>query len=592
MKTNWFLSLLVLSAALLTGCADAELTSYPQIHVALQMSLVDDSPHYEVMVENGSGISIQEVGIVQRYQDNNNVSQERNRSRTDILKVHAFEPITYTDESLNAYANDVITACAFIYTELGTFRSDEQTLVVPGTNTIQIESARFDFDEPTGNKGTLRIFGSNFSTSGGAISISGTEGLDTSGARLKCYHDSIVASGVKCNVSGTHNLKLRQYATYYPIEVNVEGLQIDGISSQHINLGETCTVYYSNAAPDGNYSFCTSKRLFSTYSQTIYQDKDSAVVLPVPSDTERFTSKTFHIEGYDDNRGITIPSEFDLTIERKPWEKKGFCRGDSNCRVGNYICSTDGERIYGYSLEILKTSIQQRINPEIGITGYRMLSVDDRYAYIWYWSWASAKGFLGRYDTQERKWENVTSLKWEEDATLTYPEPKAWFEDENTFRMLLMDKLFTYHLDTNSWGDTMFISPSGNSEGLRLNGDCQMCGTYKGYVYFGLSGEVYRYPVGNPLDVSHVGKPNLPLTKPFAIRNDTFYFEFQSYDLYSFDYFVYLYKMPMSSLLDGSNQVTCIGSPDGIDYRTKVNFHETDTHYLVTLYETVKVMEK
>lgn len=221
-----------------------------------------------------------------------------------------------------------------------------------------------------------------------------------------------------------------------------------------------------------------------------------------------------------------------------------------------------------------------------------MLSVDDRYAYIWYWSWSSVKGYLRRYDTQERKWEDVTSLKWEEDPTLTYPEPKAWFEDENTFRMFLMDKLYTYHLDTGSWGNTKYISPSGNSEGLRLTSDCQMCGTYKGYVYFGLSGKVYRYPVGDPLDVSYVGKPNLPLTKPFAIRNDTFYFEYQSYDFYSNDYFVYLYKMPMSSLLDGSNQITCIGSPDGIDYRTKVNLYETDTHYLVTLNGTVKVMKK
>ena len=211
MKTNWFLSLLVLSAALLTGCADAELTSFPQLHIALKMSLDGDSPHYEVIVENASCISIQEVGIVQRYQDKNN-HEYHSASRIDILTINAFEPYTYTDTGLNVYANDVITACAFIKTELGTFRSDEQTLVVPGTNVIQIESARFDFDEPTGNKGTLRVFGSNFSTSGGAISISGTEALATSGARVKCYHDSIVASGVKCNVYGTHSLKLRQYA--------------------------------------------------------------------------------------------------------------------------------------------------------------------------------------------------------------------------------------------------------------------------------------------------------------------------------------------------------------------------------------------
>ena len=582
MKTNWFLSLLVFSAALLTGCADAELTSFPQIHVALQMSLVGDNPHYEVIVENASGISIQEVGIVQDYRDNNNISQERNRSHTSIFKLDAGTPYTYTDNSLNAYANDAFTACAFIKTELGNFRSDDQTLVVPGTGVIQIDSARFDFDEPTGNKGTLRVFGSNFSTSGGAISISGTEGLATSGARLKCYHDSIVASGVKCNVYGTHSLKLRQYAAYYPIEVNVKGLQINSISPQYINLGETFTVYYSNADPDGNYSFCTDRWVFSSYTQTIYQDKDSAVILPVPRNPEQLTNLTCHIEGNDAIRGISIPSEYDLTIDRKPWEKWGFCNGNSNCRVGNYICSSDGERIYGYNMETLMTNFQPRINPDVSITGYRMLAVDDRYAYIWYWS--TGTGYLRRYDTQERKWEDVT--------TLTTPAPKAWFEDENTFYALKGDKLFTYHLDTSTWGDTKFISPSGNSEGLRLTEDSQMCGTYNGYVYFGLSGKVYRYPVGNPVDVSYVGKPNLPLTKPFAIWNDTFFFEYQSNDFYSTDYFVYLYKMPMSSLLDGTNQVTCIGSPNGIDYYTKVNLYETDTHYLVTLNGTVKAMKK
>ena len=101
MKTNWFLSLLVFSAALLTGCADAELTSFPQLHIALQMSLVDDSPHYEVMVENGSGISIQEVGIVQRYQDKNTNHEYNSASRIDILTIHAIEPYTYTDTGIS-----------------------------------------------------------------------------------------------------------------------------------------------------------------------------------------------------------------------------------------------------------------------------------------------------------------------------------------------------------------------------------------------------------------------------------------------------------------------------------------------------------
>ena len=111
-----------------------------------------------------------------------------------------------------------------------------------------------------------------------------------------------------------------------------------------------------------------------------------------------------------------------------------------------------GLLLRGFQLSCRQVHLFVRWREDVSITGYRMLAVDDRYAYIWYWSWSSVKGYLRRYDTQERKWEDVTSLKWEKDPTLTYPEPKAWFEDENTFRMFLMDKLYTYHLDTGSWG--------------------------------------------------------------------------------------------------------------------------------------------
>ena len=47
-------------------------------------------------------------------------------------------------------------------------------------------------------------------------------------------------------------------------------------------------------------------------------------------------------------------------------------------------------------------------------------------------------------------------------------------------------------------------------------------------------------------------------------------------------YFMYLYKMPMSSLIEGTNEITCIGGPR---YRNSgdpnSSFFETDTHYLM-----------
>jgi hypothetical protein len=184
----------------------------------------------------------------------------------------------------------------------------------------------------------------------------------------------------------------------------------------------------------------------------------------------------------------------------------------------------------------------------------------------------------------EKQWEDITFQ--------STTAPKTWFEDANTFRALKGNRLFTYHLDTNTWDEPEVLYKNEDSDGVPLSEKSKLCGTYNDHIYFSQAGKVYRYPVGDPVDVSYVGKPNLPLTKPFSIQNDTFYFEYQSNDFYSTDYFVYLYKMPMSSLLDGSNQVTCIGSPNGIDNRTKVNLYETDTHYLVTLNGTVKAMKK
>ena len=587
MKTNWFLSLLVLSAALLTGCADAELTNYPQIHVALQMSLVDDSPHYEVMVENASGISIQEVGIVQRYQDNNNVSQERNRSRTDILKVQAFEPITYTDESLNAYANDVITACAFIRTELGTFRSDDQTLVVPGTGVIQIDSARFDFDEPTGNKGTLRIFGSNFSTSGGAISISGTEGLDTSGARLKCYHDSIVASGVKCNAYGTLKANLRQYAGSYPLDVYVEGLLIDSIVPLQSKVGEPLTIYISHATPGVNYTAYPGFHSYSTYSRVLDQDEHHISLLPVPYRSQSLSQASGPIVVKDPRRDITIISNDSIVITRDPWSSWGNSASNHNCRVGDRLCSYIDGLFASFNLEKHRTDIWKNVNaagPDNSVDT-RMFGIGGRYAYALYYYltlWTPDSAFLSRYDLVESKWENLTAHK----PVLR----NAWFEDDNTFRGISGTTLYTYHPDTDTWDAPSSTRESRNEQGIRLTEECQFCGTYKDYVYLALDGSVYRYPVGDPTDIRFVNRPKIPLTVPYQIYNDTFTYGYHEND--GIGYFLYVYQMPMSSLLEGTDEVTCVGSPEDVPAFLYSHYYETSDYHVITINGEIKYLKK
>ena len=431
MKTNRLLSLLALSAALLTGCADAELTSFPQVHVSLQMSLIDDNPHYEVIVENAAGLSIQEVGIVQDYRDNNNISQERNRSRTSIFKLDAGSPYSYTDKSLNAYGGDAFTACAFIRTDIGNFRSDDQTLVVPGNGVIQIDSVRFDFDGPTGNKGTLRVFGSNFSTSSGAISIRGTYGIDTGGARLKCYHDSIVASEVKCNAYGTLGVNLLQYGSSYPLDVYVEGLLIDSIAPRHLKVGEPLTIYISHATPGVNYTAYPGFHSYSPYSKVLDQDEHHIFLLPVPYRSQTLSQISSPIVVKDPQRDITITTSDSVVIAREPWGSWGNAATNHNCRVGDRLCSYVDGIFASFNLQNHRTDIYRNVKaagPDNSVDT-RMFGIGGRYAYALYYFlslWTPDSIYLSRYDLQESRWENLTAHK----PVLR----NAWFEDDNTLR--------------------------------------------------------------------------------------------------------------------------------------------------------------
>ena len=180
----------------------------------------------------------------------------------------------------------------------------------------------------------------------------------------------------------------------------------------------------------------------------------------------------------------------------------------------------------------------------------------------------------------EEQWEDVTFQ--------STTAPKTWFEDANTFRALKWNKLYTYHLDTNTWDEPEVLYLNENTDGVPLSEKSQLCGTYNDHIYFAQAGKVYRYPVGKPLETYFVGKPNIPVSQAFTIKNDYLYFAYIGY------FFMYLYKMPMSSLFEGTNEITCIGGPDFFDLDDpNTNYFETDTHYIVVDHAgSVKALNK
>jgi hypothetical protein len=555
------LAILAPAVLLLLGCDDAQLADFPQAKVSLEMMIIDNAPHYRVTFEAQEGVKVDKMGIVQYYHDNNNPNRPWEPEMT-VIELLPGEQDTYIGR--RGYATDVFDAYAYILSDVGYIRSDAQSMVVPGSNIPLIKEARFDFDKPTGCWGTLRIFGENFNPLDNIFSLDyPTRALfpHYPGTSLHSYPDSIVVTGLECEAYGHYKMVLRQYDNPYPFEVDIKGLHIDSISPTTIKIGEPMTIYYSNATPGGNYEF------ISYISVTLDKDDHHIKLLPMLYDPI-ITNLTSKVKATDFDRDIGISSDIEYTITRDPWTSwSKFYMGTHSCKVGNYLCTSDGKRLYGYNLDTHWIDFQPKINASTQSPGYSLHSIDDRYAYIWYWS--SGTGYLCRYDTQERKWEDITSL--------TTPAPNVWFEDANTFRALKGNKLFTFHLDTNTWDDAEFLYTSDNSEGVKLTEDSELCGNYKGHVYFGQSDNVYRYPVGKPKDITLVGKPNWPFTQPLTIQNDNFYFFYQNS---SFQY-PYVYKMPMTSLIEGTNEVTCIGVPGHNPFSNKLNFYETDTHYLV-----------
>ena len=566
---------------LLQGCDDAQLADFPQAKVSLEMTMVDASPHYRVTYETQEGMKVEELGIVQYYQNNN--SKYLVYPEMTVVKLIPGEQDTYIGRV--GYATDAFDAYAYLLTDIGYIRSDVQTMVVPGSNIPLIKEARFDFDKPTGNKGTIRIYGENFTPIATALELEfPKKGLvPIYPVYFKSYPDSVIATNIECRAYGHYELKLLQYDRPYPFEVDIKGLHLDSVSPSTVRIGEPMTIYYSDATPGGNYEFYTKHNYYSSSYKSFTFDKDDHhIKLLLLLEDPMITSQTSKVLVVDKDRGILIDSDIEVTDTRDPWTYwTHYYMGDCSCKVGNYICMTDGKRLYGYNLDTQWQDFQPKIKAASENFGYKLHSIDDRYAYLWYWT--TGTSYLCRYDVVDRKWEDVTSL--------TTPASYTWFEDATTFRALKGNKLFTYHLDTNTWDDFEFLYTSDNSEGVKLDENSVMCGTYKDYVYFGQSGNIYRYPVGSPKDISFVGKPNWPLSHPLTILNDNFYFTYE-YTVYKLNRLIY--KMPMTSLIEGTNEITCVGVPDNAHNLSsnKVYFYETETNYLVFTCGYLQAMNK
>lgn len=558
----------ILLAAIMTGCADVELPEYPTPRISMEMTLENYVPRYTVTVETEDGMSAREVGIVETYKDNNKV-YDIDRISTRVIRLEpSSSPNVYIGEGKKGYAMDEVSAYAYVQTDMGSARSDYRTIVIPGSTEPLIREARFDFSERTGKGGVLRIYGENFSVRPEAkISIlSYSWNFYTEYAKIQCYSDSIVAKDVTCHAYGGYSLQLLQYGKSYPFDCRVWGPVIDSISSSVVKAGEPLTIYYSNATPVGEYEFNTTKNEFSDYySIKFSQDEHHIELLPIV-ENENFTSLTTTLRIKDKVRGIDFNTGVKCTFNREAWSDWGNCGSPYVCKVGNFLYSTDIAMLYGYNLETHKIEFSQKIPNRTIIFGASAHAIDDRYVYVW--CWTQYTGYLKRYDTVEKQWEDITFQ--------STTAPKTWFEDANTFCALKGNRLFTYHLDTNTWDEPEVLYKNEDSDGVPLSEKSKLCGTYNDHIYFSQAGKVYRYPIGKPLETSFVGKPNRPVSQAFTIKNDYLYFAYMG------SYFMYLYKMPMSSLIEGTNEITCIGGPR---YRNSgdpnSSFFETDTHYIV-----------
>ena len=568
----------ILMAAILTGCADVELPDDPTPSIKMEMTFENYVPRYTVTVETVDGMSAREVGVVETYTDNNKVNGKERTSTRVIRLEPSSSPNVYIGESKRGYAMDEISAYAYVQTYMGTVRGDDQTVVIPGSNSPLIKETSFDFNEPTGKRGVLRIFGENFSLRPNAISIKSNSGnfiIDNSS--LQCYSDSIVAKNVVCGAYGGYTLQLLQYSKAYPFDVSIMGPLIDSISPSVVKAGEPMTIYYSNATPVDDYEFNTTPIEFSDYTIKYSQDEHHIELLPIVL-SRNFTTLTSTLIIKDKVRDIEFNTGVKCTFTRDAWSNWGGCGSPYVCKVGNSLYSTDTGTLYGYKLETHKIEFSQEIPNRIKIVGSRAHAIDDRYVYVW--CWTEHTGYLKRYDTVEEQWEDVTFQ--------STTAPKTWFEDANTFRALKWNKLYTYHLDTNTWDEPEVLYLNENTDGVPLSEKSQLCGTYNDHIYFAQAGKVYRYPVGKPLETYFVGKPNIPVSQAFTIKNDYLYFAYIGY------FFMYLYKMPMSSLFEGTNEITCIGGPDFFDLDDpNTSYFETDTHYIVVDHAgSVKALNK
>lgn len=558
------------AAVLLTSCADAVLSDSPIVNVNIEATWDGQNPHYEVSFTTDDQLKVHQVAIAQQYHDLQGDWTDDHPSE-EVIKLPITGPYSYTDTGKFSYPGDIFVAFAYLTTDQGMFRSDVVNLTVPGTTNPLIQSASFTFDDKKSRRGTVHVYGTNFSQRPGVIypSLDYYSGFDYDYGypSVEVFTDSVLFHGIYCNRYGDNIIYLKQYRTSYTLNVHVYGITIDRLDPISIHPGEPLDIHFTN---DGNIDF---KPTFSFNHILVEHDDSHMRIVPI------YNELAYHV-GYNDItfidpvRGIINKAPDKLNVTVKDWNSWGSY-GSQSCRVGDYICTYGSGKIHVFNPAKGQEEFSYQVPSQSGTNTAKLLSIGDRYVYLWRINIISSKSYLGRYDLQESRWEELT--------TLGQKSSNAWFDDEATLRVLAGESLFTYHIDTGSWDPVISTSEAAGPDGIHLNRDCNVFATSGGYVYFMLDGSVYRYPAGSPSAIQRIGRPVIPISIPLGVSDDCIYYAFNGATMFEKCKCFYLYRVPVASLLDGSNSFTSVSALQYENASSSLQLYDIGQQYVINL---------
>lgn len=543
MKAKYIITIaqIILLLLLFSSCQEAELPQINTAKVKVFSEWKDYSFHFSAEIQKPENVKVQEQGFVlfiPEYSDGMYWYDER--KETIVLPDAAtFE---YYTKKENLKAGLEYKVYAYVKTNFGNFRSEEQVIRTPQQQPPHITSIRHipGAGGPYKGGGKIYIEGTGFTNDAKRVGAKVINDGDRDFFFWETYPLQVEEVSLTHLILsypieewrriGKFALTIRIGDIYERFEdaFIVEGAKVESIEPSEVKYGEMMRLKLSGFSKEQEFSFAVwvpgynNERSYQVYSVT--DNEISLRMFPITN------VGTWNFR-YLDDQAFLMTNSYNVQEAKTSWQLLETIE-ETNWRSYQYNCAYK-EKLYVYSSE---KEVLLCYNPQTGIwerypldysNGYcervdlfgideyiygafQMIYRDQENRSIYKQHW-------GRFNINSKKWEYLKDIA--EDESGFIPIDYMYKEKELIYVYSEAESiLYEYNPHSDYW-----------RRSLTLQDEMTMIGEYHNYIYCRTKNgdALYRFPIVDPQKMEFVRTLELNMVGEAFIKNDYLYYRFQ-----------------------------------------------------------------